>query len=708
MVAYALLLIILMNIPGCSSNNKVQASPEDVVKSDNTLDENLEDIEKALGTEVKIDLPYNAAIYQSLVKPYKVSDNLSNIENIHQFKGFTAEEIEMLSKNSFFVSPSSYNQLYYIYEKNVQSSIPSFITLDSVLQMYQVLYNKWQRKANEYKVIKILEDLTGSMLNKSIYLYYSTENKDLIPYIVKNIAYFAVSQLVLKRSLPSDIPTEAKDLAEKEYMLIQNGAGFRKSEIFPYKIDYRKFHLYGYNNSSTYIRYFKAIQWYSEAYFPLYLDDIMVVRDEEHTLQALLITYCMFMDNDDVDALKWKKLYEINELYNGISRILTVYELKDLMYKAYGDNPNVEELNEAEKLDNFYKNAVLKITSSVSDEGLQFRFMSNIHMPDSNIMPQLVDHSKRPVPRGTDVMGVLGFDRAFEISIQDNSWKEYPKIFETLKSDYMKLPDSTWRSGMYYGWLWCLKSLNRSYNSGYPAFMANTAWQDKSLNTALAAWALMKSDYMQYDLQLITDTAYDEKPAALGYVEPCIEAYSRVLWLTRYLRENLEKRELLPDDVKKSMDSFETLVEFLINCSVKELKNEELTEEEYKYISNFGKNMERIIAGSVLSDKDSINEKQNEKSMATIADLYTNSYSGSILQAGVGSAFEIYVVVPIAGKLYLTKGAVFSYYEFTNHSGQSLTVGKWQTMLEDGNLWDGLPWWTESYIIDGNLSAATP
>ena len=34
------------------------------------------------------------------------------------------------------------------------------------------------------------------------------------------------------------------------------------------------------------------------------------------------------------------------------------------------------------------------------------------------------------------------------------------------------------------------------------------------------------------------------------------------------------------------------------------------------------------------------------------------------LEVGVGNAAEIYVVVPIEGKLYLTRGAVFDYFEF--------------------------------------------
>ena len=51
--------------------------------------------------------------------------------------------------------------------------------------------------------------------------------------------------------------------------------------------------------------------------------------------------------------------------------------------------------------------------------------------------------------------------------------------------------------------------------------------------------------------------------------------------------------------------------------------------------------------------------------MAVVADVHTDSNSQQALEEGVGDAFPIYVLVPVEGKLTLTKGGVFSYYEFT-------------------------------------------
>jgi ribosomal protein L24E len=78
--------------------------------------------------------------------------------------------------------------------------------------------------------------------------------------------------------------------------------------------------------------------------------------------------------------------------------------------------------------------------------------------------------------------------------------------------------------------------------------------------------------------------------------------------------------------------------------------------------------------------------------MAMIADVHTvvNTY----LEEAVGPAYEIYVVVPINGKLYLTRGAVFSYYEFA--SNKRLTDEEWQQMINEGRQPER-PEWTKSF-----------
>jgi len=268
-----------------------------------------------------------------------------------------------------------------------------------------------------------------------------------------------------------------------------------------------------------------------------------------------------------------------------------------------------------------------------------------------------------------------------------------------MKEKFDSLPDETWRSNLYYGWLWTLKALTEPFGDGYPSFMTNQAWQDKSLNTALASWAELRHDTVLYGKQSGAEMGgWIPEELPKGYVEPNIGVYERLLWLTGYARENLAERNILPGELEDKMEEFEDLLQFLIDCSVKELRNEELTREEYQRIQYYGGTLEHLTSTTagigvrwfgITSDAD--------KNMAVISDVHTAGNIG-YLEEGVGYASHIFVVVPIGGKLYLTRGAVFSYYELT--SNKRISDEEWQAMLKEGRQ-PALPYWTGSFTDIG-------
>ena len=85
-----------------------------------------------------------------------------------------------------------------------------------------------------------------------------------------------------------------------------------------------------------------------------------------------------------------------------------------------------------------------------------------------------------------------------------------------------------------------------------------------------------------------------------------------------------------------------------------------------------------------------------DRNVATVADVHTSF--GSALEEAVGYAYRIYVVVPDPrGGLQVTKGGVFSYYEFTHPSDDRLTDEKWREMLDSGQA-PRPPQWTSSFM----------
>jgi len=663
-----------------------------------------------------INVPFEPAKFDTMVKPYKVREDLSNVVNLKQFGEFTKEQKELLYKNGFFVSPSEEEQLFYVYEKNEYKNIPSFITTDSVLHVYHIFYDYSLRVLENEKLLPVLEELTENMLKKSIYLYNTLKNENLKNIQLKNIAFFAVAQLALEKELTEEIPEKAKEMALKEFDLIKKQEGFAKSNIFPFELDYSQYVPRGhYTRSDDLKRYFKSLMWYGQAPFPFY--DNEGKRTVEQTLQALLITYSVFLQKEGENDIKlWESLYTPTYFYVGLADDLNIYHYRDLLLKVYGEKPDIEKLDDNDKIERVYKEAEKlpeplikpKYTSVNTPASKQFRFLGQRYVPDAEIIQEMVEPIIRPIPSGLDVMAALGSNRAYDIQVSINKeqekWPGYIDALKKIKEKFDGIKEERWKSNFYFGWIWTLKGLLKEYGEGYPSFMRNTAWLDKSLSTALGSWAQLKHDTVLYGKQSGAEMGGGEELTDIkAYVEPNIEVYDKLLWLTRFSRINLKERGLLDAAVESKMEIFEDLLQFLINCSMKELRDEELTEDEYYRLQLFGGTLESLtasFAGDGLRWFEITSE--TDKNMATIADIHTiapNQFSkGGYFEVGVGPAYEIYVVVPISGKLYLTRGAVFSYFEFV--SNKRLTDEEWQKILKEGKTPEKPAWMSSFFSKD--------
>lgn len=708
----SLVLVLTIILTGCIGKEVNKSEKEDFA---NVPDFNENKEETNIGVNqglVNIEVPYEPREFETKVESYKVKSDLSNIENLKIFGEFSKEQLELLVKNNFVANPTKQEQLFYIYEDNEYKDIPSFITTDSILQVYHIFYDYTLRTLENDKLIGLVEEMTDKMLKNAISIYNGLEDKEMKKIQLKNIAYFATAELALEKELPKEVPEEARKIALEELQKIKAHSGFQQSSLFPYDLDYSQFTVRGhYTRSKDFERYFRAMMWYGQAPFPLYFKEYEE-RNIEQTLQALLITYSLYSDKESYN--KWENIYEPTNFFVGNSDDLNIYQYGELLFKIYGKNPDLNKLGDKKKLDEFYKEADKlpeprikpKYTSVSTPAGKQFRFMGQRYVLDAEIIQELVEPIERPIPSGLDVMGVLGSERAKEIQLskeENQGWEGYPKEFNRLRDKFEKLSDKQWMGNMYQGWLWTLKGFLEPFGEGYPSFMTNEAWVEKDLNTALGSWSELKHDTILYGKQSGAEMGGEGFKEVVGYVEPNIEVYEKLLWLTKFSRKNLSIRGLTIEGIDMKMGELEKLLEFLINCSIKELKNEELTIEEYEYIQIYGGVLESLtasFAGDYLRWFEITSE--TDKNMAVIADFHTiapNSYSdGGYMEAGVGPAYEIYVVVPIGGKLYLTRGAVFSYHEFI--SDIRLTDEKWQEMIKEDKQ-PNMPKWTNSFVRGG-------
>lgn len=700
-IGILLVTIIILNsiLFGCTKDNEI-IDVEDVptnVQGDTKGPKDMSEssINWEMPEEIKnIQIPYTPTKYKASVKPYTIKEDLSNIENINQFSGFTDEQKKMLSKNGFIVLPSRRTKLHHTYEENEYADIPSFVTADVVLHLYHQFYGKSLMYVESEFLSKELEALTDRMLNKSIALLEEIEDNKLKDLQKKNVAYFLVAKMLVSGdgNLNVTIDNDILDLAQGEYELIKNASGIGASVLFEDEdLDYSQFTVRGhYTRSERLQSFFKAMMWYG--FTPI---NLMNLQTEElyyeDTLKALLVTYTAFMDYEGTNDVKsWNNIYAPTGLYVGQSDDINILDIKDLMISAFGEDVDVNSFSDPayyDKIHNGVNNLrepkiIGKFISKPVNKS--FKFMGQRYILDGYIMQELMEPRKRPAPNGLDVMGVLGSKRGeellFKVYEPQKSWAEYEEIYNQLKSEVSSYNEELWKSNLYNGWLWSIKKQLAEFdkNSGMPLFMTNDGWRSKSLNAALSSYAELKHDTVLYGKQPVAEAGGAMAVYDQHYVEPNIELYDTLLWLMSYTVENLKARNLLNDEILEGTENHIKLLELLKSASIKELNNEPLTDDEKLRLLYIGGNIE-YIGNSYTSGSTSKEDLHNggwsiEPSAMVVSDVATLP-GEHYLSMGTGYFDEIYVVVPVEGKLYLTRGAVYSYYEFT--SNKRLTDEEW-------------------------------
>jgi len=145
--------------------------------------------------------------------------------------------------------------------------------------------------------------------------------------------------------------------------------------------------------------------------------------------------------------------------------------------------------------------------------------------------------------------------------------------------------------------------------------------------------------------------------------------------LTRMTNKGLNEMGVLDESAKSRLNRLEKILQRLTNLSTNELKNEELTKEDYDFIKNFGAELNGVIAD--VQDK--------AKKTTIIADVHTDQNTKQVLEEGLGYVDLIIVAYKVPdGRILIGAGPVMTYYEFKHPMEDRLTDEKWREMLEKG------------------------
>lgn len=655
-------------------------------------------------------------------KPANSKDvvNMDNLINPFQLKEFDSKLYNMLGKNGFAIVPAEHNQLFHVYEKNDYADFPSFVTTDLYLQLFHLYFDCVLRDVEE-KHLDSLMIVFSSQMEAEMKTLTSSQDAEVKAAAEFGQAWFAVASWLFSHdkapasAATLNVPEAYKKMVMEEITKAidaENGYSdmleyFPPEEMFGYSLFRPRGH---YTRSKVCSRYFRGMMWLQTAHFgtnkPSKMKQIVLIANvfnQQPKLRAIYnkvsepITYLMGTP-DNVTLIQVAN--QIKEMGLPIEQLLS--SRKDMANLT----KDIEEIAKRQMRIELKKTRGSKYVVDI---------MPQRYQPDAEALIATTDQdspvSLRPCPKGLDWMAVMGLPGAERILIDElketQRWTGFPKALTTARK---KAATTPWEACVANQWMYTLQSLGDTAQS-LPYFMQSPQWQKKNLNTALASWAELKHDAILYAKQPMLAECGDggpEPPVVKGYVEPNVKFWEKAIALVTRMDKVLTTYGLQTEKAKAVYERIKEMAEFCRDISKKELNGGKITDEEYNQIEIIGSMVENISLELVSEDNEMLqgwsDVVSTDKKVAVVADVFTASGENvaidnkCVLYEGVGPAYEIYVVVEIDGSLYLTRGAVLSYREFTRLlSDPRMTDEEWQEELKKSPT-GGTPSWMNEII----------
>ncbi|MEO8287142.1 MAG: DUF3160 domain-containing protein [Chloroflexota bacterium] len=651
------------------------------------------------------------------VRPYQAARGLTNVANAKDFT-LTVNAKALIEQNNFaatFPQGDQYKQFYQLYEDGRYDQKPVFVTTDSVLHVYHLIFDKLLRSTETSYLINDLKSMTTALQQATQAQYDSVKGTGAENAARRNLAYLTVASRLLdpNAAIPAAVQAEvATDLAQIDAhagLMPVASMGIGGEE---YIEDFSQYVPRGhYTRSEDLKKYFRAMMWYGRITFRL--------KSADETRSAILLSEALQTATNGNQAARqlWGRIYEPTSFFVGGSDDLTYLDYAPLIDKAFGPNTNAAAVADDARLANFQELAKSLAAPRINsmfvyiDEDKEkvtkgLRLMGQRFTLDEYVFGQLiwrnvgVEGNERWLPKALDVPAAFGSQEAYNILAAQGETK-YPKYDAQLtkvRGEIGSLADSQWTENLYWSWLYTFRPLlaEKPANSGYPSFMTNQAWTRKNLNTVQGSWTELKHDTLLYAKQVMAEMGGGPPEQVKGYVEPEPEFYARIAALVGMTRDGLLSRGLLEksDDPTVTSDynnlnDLYNLALDLKHISEKELTNTALTSDEYDLIQYYGGRLEHITMSA--ADPQDANEPGNtdlnDQDAAVVADVATGGAGGDqALTEGTGRIMELYVVVPVDNKLVLARGGIYSQYEFIQPSNNRLTDEQWREQLNNNQI----------------------
>ena len=447
-------------------------------------------------------------------------------------------DIALLEKNRIVVTNEGYKQIFSAY---LEEGPPLFITSDSLLGAYHVLYEESifrletalaSRLPGILKhVLAGIDDAAGDFKGKPALVAAAKRRAKLVTGIARRL--MDDSFRFKDEKLNKILEEETKRIVEAKWVGMPGWLG--KPDASFTALDYSRYRPRGfYTRSERLQRYFRAVSWLQSIPF-------RVDKDEEF-LAILMLGKCVGDDRpDNVDeAMKTGSFFGAYSSFIGTGDdwdLMTAARKAQNFHSVEVGSEDFQQDRERLKksADQWGEGPLIndQIRFAPDDPTkvaeIGFRFIPPYRVPSAILFQRTTDQRrfKRPYPNGLEVPIALGSPFARK-SLSD---REDEKLLKTIESCRVYFPGSPGasRASLYLEYLGALAALLDPPEPDAPDFMKGDAWELKSCGTVLAGWAQLRHTWALQAKQTVLYMGLSRVPT--GFVEPEPEFFARMAGL---------------------------------------------------------------------------------------------------------------------------------------------------------------------------------
>ena len=601
---------------------------------------------------------------------------------------FTPAMRPVLARNNFVIVPTREEQLFYLYDQNEYSYTPNFVTTDLILQLLHKYLNGILNDVEEVRLAPIVAQMLRQGTTQAQALASQSQNAAARDAAEWAAAYYAIGRNLLTGSnMPitgayaSQVATEVA----RGTVAADKGSNFLQDSLFQYEA-MKPRGLYTRNDTTR--RYFRTVKWLNTA--PVFLDS------DAGLLHAVALAKALAASPQATQG--FANLTHVLDVLVGDEDNRSLTHLLRILKTDYAGQ-SLDQLAMPATLVRLRQQLVAAGTDRIRPKGASavatvalerptLLFTAGRYTFDAEILSRLTEvlnpRPKRPFPKGLDAFAAFGNRTAEDILLnhykEASHWPAYPDTLRAVQKQFASY--ANWDQNLYTKTMQALLGLNGASPDPTPPYFARTpAWQRRNLSTALGGWAELKHDLLLYTEQPMGAEqggagGGPPPPHHLGYVEPNLPFWDRAVALLAFQNQALHRLHANTPHLDSLHKDLSILVVRLQKLARKEVAHQNLTIDEMNELTSIGGQVEELTLRTLkLSSTDPLPDR--ERHVGVVADVY--AFNEQVLEEAVGTADALYVVVDINGVPVLTRGAIFSYYEFT--SGSRLTDEEWRAQL---------------------------